>query len=91
MKDTKKSKPIRRLKRFSAAFPQGEERQHLEALANHYEHQSDEEAIAEAIRATAEISGPVYRRCLYSGISAEELSEELEKAKHDMRAARRGA
>jgi hypothetical protein len=37
-----------------------------------------------------EISGPVYRRFLDSGLTDEQLSEELEQAKHEMRAERRG-
>jgi hypothetical protein len=37
-----------------------------------------------------EISGPVYRRFLESGLTDEQLSEELEQAKHEMRAERRG-
>ena len=48
------------------------------------------ESVVENPRTLAEISGPVYQRFLDSGTTDEELSEELEKAKHDMRAARRG-
>jgi hypothetical protein len=36
-----------------------------------------------------EISGPVYQRFLESGMTEDELSEILEKEKHDMRAERR--
>jgi hypothetical protein len=36
------------------------------------------------------ISGPVYQRFLDSGLTDEQLSEELEQAKHEMRAERRG-
>jgi hypothetical protein len=48
------------------------------------------ESVVEAPRTLAEISGPVYQRFLDSGTTDEELSEELEKAKHEMRAERRG-
>jgi len=48
------------------------------------------ESVVETPRALAEISGPVYRRFLDSGTTDEELSEELEQAKHEMRAERRG-
>jgi hypothetical protein len=48
------------------------------------------ESVVEAPRTLAEVSGPVYRRFLDSGTADEQLSEELEKAKHDMRADRRG-
>jgi hypothetical protein len=48
------------------------------------------ESVVETPRTLAEISGPVYQRFLDSGITDEQLSEELEKAKHDMRAERRG-
>ena len=36
-----------------------------------------------------EISGETYRRFLESGITDDQLGEELEKAKHEMRAERR--
>ena len=36
-----------------------------------------------------QLSGPVYQRFLESGTSDEQLSEELEKAKHELRAERR--
>jgi hypothetical protein len=42
-------------------------------------------------RTLEEISGPVYQRFLDSGVSDEELGEELEQAKHEMRRARRNA
>jgi hypothetical protein len=48
------------------------------------------ESLVETPRTLAEISGPVYQRFLQSRTSDEELSEELEKAKHEMRAERRG-
>jgi hypothetical protein len=35
------------------------------------------------------ISGPVYQRFLESGVTDDELSEELERAKHELRAERR--
>ena len=41
-------------------------------------------------RTIAEISGPVYQRFLDSGTTDDQLSEELEQAKHEMRAQRRG-
>jgi hypothetical protein len=41
------------------------------------------------LRSLDEISGDIYKRFLESGISDEELGEELEKAKHAMRAERR--
>ena len=40
-------------------------------------------------RSLEELSGPVQRRFKESGISEEELGEELERAKHQMRAERR--
>ena len=43
------------------------------------------ESLVEAPPTLAEISGPVYQRFLDSRTSDEELSEELEKAKHEMR------
>ena len=48
------------------------------------------ESLVEAPRTLAEISGPVYQRFLDSGTTDEQLSEELEQAKHEMRAERRG-
>jgi hypothetical protein len=36
-----------------------------------------------------EISGPIYRKFLESGMTEDELAEELERAKHEMRAERR--
>jgi len=36
-----------------------------------------------------EISGPVYKRFLESGTTDDELSEELERGKHELRAERR--
>jgi hypothetical protein len=48
------------------------------------------ESLVETPRTLAEISGPVYQRFLDSGITEEQLSEELEQAKHAMRAERRG-
>jgi len=40
-------------------------------------------------RTLEEISGPIYERFLASGTSDDELSEELERAKHELRAERR--
>jgi hypothetical protein len=48
------------------------------------------ESLVETPRTLAEISGPVYQRFLESETTDEQLSEELEKAKHEMRAERRG-
>ena len=48
------------------------------------------ECLVESPRTLAEISGPVYQRFLDSGTTDEQLSEELEQAKHEMRAERRG-
>jgi hypothetical protein len=48
------------------------------------------ESLVESPRTLAEISGPVYQRFLDSGTTDEQLSEELEEAKHAMRAERRG-
>jgi hypothetical protein len=48
------------------------------------------ESVVETPRTLAEISGPVYQRFLDSGTTDEELSEELERAKHEMRAERLG-
>jgi hypothetical protein len=36
-----------------------------------------------------ELSGPIYQRFVESGMSDDELAEELERAKHEMRAERR--
>ena len=47
------------------------------------------ESLADAPRSLEAISGPVYERFLDSGTTDEQLSEELEQAKHEMRAARR--
>lgn len=46
------------------------------------------ESLVESPRTLAEISGPVYQRFLDSGTADEQLSEELEAAKHEMRANR---
>ena len=46
------------------------------------------ESAVESPRTLAQISGPVYQRFLDSGTTDEELSEELEAAKHAMRAER---
>ena len=48
------------------------------------------ETLVEKPRTLAEISGPIHQRFLESGTSEDELSEELERAKHEMRAERRG-
>lgn len=48
------------------------------------------ESVVETPRTLAQISGPVYQRFLDSGTSDEQLSEELELAKHELRAERRG-
>jgi hypothetical protein len=40
-------------------------------------------------RSLEELSGSVHQRFLDSGVSDDELGEELEKAKHEMRAERR--
>lgn len=48
------------------------------------------ESLVETPRTLAEISGPVYQRFLDSGTTDEQLSQELEEAKHQMRAERRG-
>ena len=37
------------------------------------------------------LSGPIYQKFLESGMSDEELSEELDRAKHEMRAQRRAS
>jgi hypothetical protein len=47
MKSTKKTKP-RLKKNKREPFPTGAERKRLQALADYYDNQSDEEAIAEA-------------------------------------------
>jgi len=36
-----------------------------------------------------ELSGPIHQRFIESGMTEEELAEELERAKHEMRAERR--
>ena len=48
------------------------------------------ESLVETPRTLADISGPVYQRFLDSGTTDDQLSEELEQAKHEMRAERRG-
>lgn len=48
------------------------------------------ESVVEMPRTLVEISGPVYQRFLDSGTTDEQLSEELERAKHQMRAERSG-
>jgi hypothetical protein len=48
------------------------------------------ESLVETPRTLAENSGPVYQRFLDSGTTDEQLSDDLEQAKHEMRAARRG-
>ena len=48
------------------------------------------ESVVETPRTLAEISGSVYQRFLDSGTTDEALSEELEQAKHEIRAERRG-
>jgi hypothetical protein len=40
-------------------------------------------------RTLEELSGPVHQRFIESGKTEDELTEELEKAKHEMRAERR--
>jgi len=47
------------------------------------------QGFVETPRTLSEISGPVYQRFLDSGTTDEQLSEELEQAKHQMRAERR--
>lgn len=47
MKSTKKSK-VRPKKHTRGPFPTGAERKRLQALANYYDNQSDDDAIAEA-------------------------------------------
>jgi len=47
------------------------------------------ESLTETPRTLEEISGPVYQRFLDSGTTDEQLSEELEQAKHEMRDERR--
>jgi hypothetical protein len=47
------------------------------------------EAVAKP-RTLEELSGPVRQRFIDSGATEDELGEELEKAKHEMRAERRG-
>ena len=46
------------------------------------------ESLVVAPRTLAEISGPVYQRFVESGTTDEQLSDELEQAKHAMRAER---
>lgn len=46
------------------------------------------ESLAAAPRTLAEISGPVHQRFLKSGTTDEQLSDELEQAKHAMRVER---
>jgi hypothetical protein len=46
------------------------------------------ERLAEPPISLEELSGPIYRRFVESGTSDEELTEELELAKHEMRAQR---
>lgn len=48
------------------------------------------ESLVESPRTLADISGPVYQRFLDSGTTDEQLAGELEQAKHEMRADRRG-
>ena len=48
------------------------------------------ESLVETPRTLAEISGPVDQRFADSGTTDDQLSAELEQAKHDMRADRRG-
>jgi hypothetical protein len=48
------------------------------------------ESLVQTPRTLAEISRHVYQRFLDSGTTDEQLSEELEKAKHEMRAEHRG-
>ena len=48
------------------------------------------ESVVETPRTLAQISGPVYQRFLDSATSDEQLSQELERAKHEMREERRG-
>lgn len=48
------------------------------------------ESLVETPRTLAEISGPVHQRFVDSGTTDEQLSDELEQAKHEMRADRRG-
>ena len=47
------------------------------------------ESVLQTPRTLKEISGSVHQRFLESGTTEEELAEELERAKHEMRAARR--
>jgi hypothetical protein len=47
------------------------------------------ESIVETPQTLAKISGPIHDRFLASGANDDELSIELEQAKHDMRAERR--
>jgi uncharacterized protein (DUF1778 family) len=45
--------------------------------------------VVESPRTLEEISAPIYERFLASGTTDDELSEELERAKHEMRIERR--
>jgi hypothetical protein len=47
------------------------------------------ESLVETPRSIEEISGPVYQKFLGSGTTDDQLSEELEQAKHQMRTERR--
>jgi len=47
------------------------------------------ESVLRVSRTLEEISGPIHQRFLESGTSEEELSDELEQAKHEMRAEHR--
>ncbi|HEY8746954.1 MAG TPA: hypothetical protein VIM11_03190 [Tepidisphaeraceae bacterium] len=47
------------------------------------------QSTVESPRTLEEIGGPIYQRFLESGTSDDELTEELERAKHEMRAERR--
>lgn len=47
------------------------------------------ESVLDSPRTFEQISGPVYQRFLDSGTTDEQISEELEQAKHETRAQRR--
>jgi hypothetical protein len=47
------------------------------------------EQFAEPPTPIEELSGPIYQKFLESGMTDEELGDELERAKHEMRAERR--
>jgi hypothetical protein len=49
------------------------------------------EELSYSRRTLEEISGPIYQRFLESGMTDEELGEQLEREKHAARAARRAA